>query len=235
MHVAASDEEPAEVHLGERHAEAVAGAREHAARLSQQRLGLVEAALVDEDLADVGVRGGGIDRVADPLVRVAGPLIQVERLGPAAVEVRLDAEVVGQVSLADEVADRLVQARASGAPSRRRQDGRASSPPTRSRCWPVPGRGVSLTSDPLPSPPRRVATPRGRALVVAGRGRRTPARPPWRRSARRRRPGRGARGPSLRCAGRSGTTPPAHGSCARRRNSSARCTGLSRDKRAAFS
>ena len=60
--------------------------------------------------------GGRIDDVADPLVGVPRPLVELERLRPAPFEVGLDAEVVGEIGLTVEVAGRLVQRQRSPRP-----------------------------------------------------------------------------------------------------------------------
>ena len=73
--------------------------------LAEARLRLGVAPLVGLDLADVVRRRGHVDHVADPFAKAPASLVEVTRLVPAPLVVRLDAEVVEHARLADEVAD----------------------------------------------------------------------------------------------------------------------------------
>ena len=77
--------------------------------LAKERLGLVLAALVREDLGDVVLGEADVGPIAGPIHDVERPPVQLERLVPARPLLREQSEVVQDQGLVPEVAELLVQ------------------------------------------------------------------------------------------------------------------------------
>ena len=142
-----------------------------------------QTALVDEDLADVGVGGRGVDRRCRRARRRranAGTARACRPSGPRSTP--------GCRGCSPGRPDRRGRrpprtAPATAAPSRRRRGGPASWPPTRSRCSPGPvPTGVGDLGS-RPSPARRAQTPARACPAVAGAGPRRRALRPGRRAS----------------------------------------------------
>ena len=101
--------DPAEERGRERQPAPVSRRPIYAARVLQEVLGILVVAALEEDLGTVRARERGFDHVAGPQPGVSGALEQCECVVPASAVVRELAEVVGDRSLAPEVAELLVE------------------------------------------------------------------------------------------------------------------------------
>src|SRR6266508_2559819 len=99
--------DPGEVRGRERDADEVLRGPPDSPRLEEERLGLLELALVGDDLALVVLRARDVDDVARTLAQLAAPPVELRGLVPAARVVGLDSEVVDEVGLEDEIAGLL--------------------------------------------------------------------------------------------------------------------------------
>ena len=104
--IASAHEEPGQLGLGETSCRVTRGS-EHPDGISQQGLGFIEPALVDEELGHVGRRNRGLHVVAVAQLGVPAPSVGLHRIVPAALEVGVGADVVGHQCHTAHVAELL--------------------------------------------------------------------------------------------------------------------------------
>ena len=106
---------PPQIAGGEGDAEPEAGCPPHSKHVQEQRLRFLQMPLIRQDLGDVVPPVGRVDFVAGLSSGLRAPLVQVERLGPPALEVRVHSQVVQGIGLAGEVPQLFVDGK--GQPS----------------------------------------------------------------------------------------------------------------------